>query len=140
MNPLRSVFAVLGGLILFGAVSSVMVWLTGGAPAAYSGLPSATLARLLAVQGLAGLLAGYIAARVAGRDERQHGLTLSGLYCGLMIWSFVVTPEAAQVPRWIQVSTVATVGIAMLAGSAVRARARSVQSDGAAAARPGERS
>jgi hypothetical protein len=142
-NPIRSVIAVLVGFVLFSVLSQVMatafVASVVGPITTYMDVAPGLLAAVVAVQGIAGLLAGYMAARIAGEREWQHGAVLAGLFAVLSVWSFAVTPEAAQqVPRWMQVATVVVVAGAMFAGAAVRGRA-AVHSD-PAAVRPGERS
>ena len=143
MNPIRSVIAVLVGFVLFSVLAQVLagtlVSSVVGPVTTYMGVAPGLLAAIVAVQGFAGLLAGYIAARIANALEWQHGAVLAGLFAVLSVWSFAVTPEAEQVPRWMQVATVVVVAGAMLAGATVRGRAASVPSE-PAAARPGERS
>ena len=144
MNPIRSVIAVLAGLALFTVLSQVMVRAllasVLGDVGTYMNVAPAWLAIVVGVQGVAGLLAGYMASRIAGTLEWQHGGVLAGLFATLSVWSFAVTPEATQqVPRWMQVATVVVVAGAMLAGAAVRGRAAAVHSE-PAVARPGERS
>jgi hypothetical protein len=144
MNPIRSVIAVLVGFVLFTVLSQVMVRAllasVVGDITTYMGLAAGLLALVVAVQGVAGMLAGYMTARIASALEWQHGAVLAGLFAVLSIWSFAVTPEAAQqVPLWMQAATVIVVAGAMGAGAAVRGRAATVGSD-PAAARPGERS
>ena len=145
MNPIRSVVAVLGGFVLFAILSQVMVRTLiaslAGDVASYMTVAPPLLALAVVAQGFAGLLAGYMTARIASAHQRQHGAVLAGLFALLSIWSFAVTPEAAQqVPRWMQVATIVVVAAAMFAGGAVRGRAASVDTESAAAARPGERS
>ena len=143
-NPIRSVIAVLVGFVLFSVLSQVLVRaLLGsivGAVASYMEVAPGILAVVVGLQGLAGLLAGYMTARIASTLEWQHGAVLAGLFAVLSVWSFAVTPEAIQqVPRWMQVATVIVVAGAMFGGAAVRGRAASVHSE-PAVARPGERS
>jgi len=146
MNPIRSVVAVLGGFVLFAVLSQVMVRTLlasiVGNVATYMEVAPALLAVAVAVQGLAGVLAGYMTARIASALEKGHGAVLAGLFAVLSIWSFAVTPEAAQqVPRWMQVATIVVVAAAMFAGAAVRARAASFHTESAGDhVRPGERS
>ena len=140
MNPIRSVIAVLVGFFVFGLLwRAMMSPIAGSDPLTFLALGPARAAVFIVIQGVAGILSGYLAGRVAGSRERAHGAWLAGLYAVAMIWGFLVTPEAAQVPRWMQIATVVVVAGTMFAGAAVRGRAASVHSE-PAAARPGERS
>lgn len=143
MMRARSVVAVLGGLMLLASLSRILVAalinaLAGGPledAAAFLNARPGLLASTLVPHGMSALLAGYMIAKIAGRDEVLHALFAAALQTAVYVWGFTMSPEAALTPVWMRVALVALTGPAMVAGAAVRAGAASQRA--ASAAQPG---
>ncbi|MGE0593983.1 MAG: hypothetical protein AB7G23_15815 [Vicinamibacterales bacterium] len=133
MNPLRSIAAVLVGLGAFSLVSQLLevplVRALAGAPipdvaAYYAQLnqPFMLAARPLYTM-VAGILAGYIAAKVAGYEELRHGIITGGVQTLSFVYGFTAGEFAAFTPLWLRVTLVLVTGPSMVVGALVRARA-----------------
>lgn len=77
----------------------------------------------IAVYGVVGLLAGYMVAKIAGHYEMAHAAAALLLQAYMMLRGFATEPAAVALPYDRRAMLVAAVGIAMLAGAAVRSRA-----------------
>jgi hypothetical protein len=137
LNPVRSLVAVLGGLLMLFALTQVLelvlVRTAAAAPLEnmeqYLAVRNRTgvLVGLLASQLVASLLAGYTAAKVAGLAELTHAGIAAALQTALFAWGFTVGESASLSPVWMRVATVVVTAPAMLAGASVRAKARVFQ-------------
>ena len=132
-NPIRSLIAVLGA---FGLVSLVTEALEFTLVSAVSGGSITDMAEYLAVRnqpgmlaakiaytGVAGILGGYMAAKVAGTREMLHGGLAAAFQTLTLLWGFTAGEFAASLPLWARAAIVAVTGPAMLAGASIRARA-----------------
>jgi hypothetical protein len=78
----------------------------------------------LAVDSLAAVWAGYMAAKVAGERELTYGL-LAGLVVTVQLaWQHLASEFAGFTPWWMRAGLLLTTAPAMLAGAWVRGRAR----------------
>ena len=134
----RSVIAVLGAItVIFFLTEALEVptiaILAEQRPAdmdAYMAARSepAVLAGRAGIAVMVGLLGGYLAAKVAGQYEMQHALAAVVLQAVMMLRGFAAEPPAAASPLWARLGLVTIVGIAMMVGAAVRARAARLSS------------
>jgi hypothetical protein len=137
LNPMRSLVAVLGGLLMLFVLTQVLelvlVRTAAAGPLAnmeqYLAVRGRTgvLVGLLASQAVASLLAGYTTAKVAGAAELTHAGISAALQTALFAWGFTVGENASLSPVWVRVATVVITAPAMLAGASVRAKARVFQ-------------
>jgi len=133
MSPIRSVVAVLGGILLISVVVEVLEFTlvsarAGGAITDLEGYfavrnQSVMLAAKLVYNSLAAVLGGYMIAKVAGSREMLHGAIGALVQTVALVWGFTAGEYAAFTPVWMRVALVALTGPAMLAGAGVRARA-----------------
>jgi len=132
-NPVRSVIAVLGGLAVTSLVTEALEFTlvtaaSGGTITDMNGYfqvrnrPTILVAKLV-YNTLAGVLGGYLAAKVAGTRELLHGGAAAALQTAALIWGFTAGEFAAFTPIWMRIALVLLTGPAMLAGASVRARA-----------------
>ena len=132
-NPVRSIIAVLGA---FGLVALVTEALEFTLVSAASGGSITDMAEYLVVRnrpgllaakiaytGAAGILGGYMAAKIAGTRELFHGGLAAALQTVTLVWGFTAGEFAATTPLWARAALVAITGPAMLVGASVRARA-----------------
>jgi Ca2+/Na+ antiporter len=133
LNPMRTAIAALGGFLLLFVLGQVLEWAlvnaAAGAPLqnteAYLAVRNrnGVFAGVLASNVVAALLAGYVAAKVAGAAELSH----AGLAAALFAWAINTGESAAITPVWMRVTMVALTAPAMLVGASVRAKARVLQ-------------
>ena len=132
-NPIRSIIAVLGA---FGLVALVTEALEFTLVSAVSGGSITDMAQYLAIRnrpgmlaakiaytGVAGILGGYMAAKVAGTREMLHGGLAAAFQTLTLLWGFTAGEFAASMPLWARAAIVLVTGPAMIAGAAIRARA-----------------
>jgi hypothetical protein len=147
INPLRSVGSVLGGL---GVISLVVQVLEFSLVMAISGGQVTDMAQYLAVNSqitmllaklvyypFAGVLGGYVVARVATIDEMRHAAVAAAAQTVGLIWGFTAGEFASATPVWVRIALVILMGPAMMVGAAVRARAAD-PTVGAGFSRPGQ--
>ena len=148
MTLLRSGAAVIAGalLILFvhGTLEQTLVRAMADGPitseAAFVAVRNRPVVLVLTIVTLvlASTLAGYIVAKIAGAHEVRHAIgsavIMTGAYALAFIGENVMLP-----PMWVRVAMVIVTPPALIAGASVRAQARSIHQE-AAAARPEERS
>jgi hypothetical protein len=132
MNPIRSVIAVLGGFVVFGFVVQAMEMalvgsLAGGEVGGYAeyfallNRPGPAAGRVL-MHGAAGVLAGYLVARVAGTAEVKHAVATAILQ--LIVFAAALRGEFGGLTQpWVWAALIAITPIAMLLGATIRARA-----------------
>ncbi len=143
MNPLRSIGGVLGGLgvisfIVQAMEFSLVMARAGGRVAdmpqylAIANQPVILAAKLLYYP-MAGVLGGYVAARVAMKYEMHHAAAAAAAQTVGLIWGFSRGEFAAYTPIWMRVALIVLTGPAMMVGAAVRTRAAQSTDLGAAA-------
>jgi len=130
---IRSVVAVLGGILLISVVVEVLEFTlvsarAGGAITDMAGYfavrnQPAMLAAKLVYNTLTAVLGGYMIAKVAGRREMAHGAVGALVQTIALVWGFTAGEYAASTPVWMRLALTAVMGPAMLAGASVRARA-----------------
>jgi len=133
MNPIRSLVAVLGGILLISVVVEVLeftlVSARAGSPItdiqAYFAVRNqpVMLAAKLVYNSLAAVLGGYMIAKVAGSHEMLHATGGALVQTVALVWGFTAGEYAAFTPVWMRVALVGLTGPAMLAGASVRTRA-----------------
>lgn len=137
MNPVKSLTAVLGAILVIfalGQVLEVVLVMTLSDPRPetieqYFSVRERTPIQIgiLISHGIAALLGGYIAARIAGSQEMLHAAIAATVQIGFLLWGFAPGENAAMTPLWNRVALVAVTAPAMLAGASVRAKARAFQ-------------
>jgi hypothetical protein len=136
MNPLRSLLAVLVGVGLISVVVEVLefslVNAIAGARIAdldtYFAIRNEPriLAAKLVYNTLAAVLGGYMAARIAGREEIQHGMMAAGVQTAALVWGFTLGEFASYTPVWMRIALVVVTGPAIVAGAWIRGTAMQV--------------
>jgi hypothetical protein len=148
MTLLRSGVAVIAGalLILFmhGTLEQTLVRAIADGPitseAAFVAVRNRPVVLVLTIVTLviASTLAGYIVAKIAGAHEVRHALGSAVIMTGAYALAFI-GENAMLPPLWVRVAMLIVTPPALVAGASIRAQARSIQLE-AAAARPEERS
>jgi hypothetical protein len=133
VNPLRSIGSVLGGLgimsLLIQMLEFSLVMATAGGTVhdmsqyLILGNQPALLAAKLVYYPIAGLIAGYVTARVAMVHEMRHAAAAAAAQTVALIWGFTTGEFASYTPILVRVALVIMTGPAMMVGAAVRARA-----------------
>jgi hypothetical protein len=147
INPLRSLVAIVGGVLLLNFMSStlqstlvsVVAQATPADEAAYLAVRNrpAMLGISLVTHVLAATLAGYIIARVSGVHEVRHAMAAAALLAVAYASTFM-TENAMLPPAWMRVAMLILTPPALVAGAYVRAEARAIHAEGAGAVRPQE--
>ena len=141
MNPsaslgtgfLRSILAILGGIGLVSLVTQLLETTLVGAAAGgqvtdmahyfeVRNRPS-ILAAGLVYNTVAGVLGGYMTARIAGQQEMAHARIAALVLTASLIYGFTGGEYARFTPAWMRIALIMLTGPAMLAGAMVRARA-----------------
>ena len=133
MHPVRSLVAVLGGILLISVVVEVLEFTlvnarAGGAITdmtqyfAVRNQPVMLGAKLV-YNSLTAVIGGYMVAKVAGSREMLHGAVAALVQTAALIWGFTAGEYAAFTPVWMRIALVCLTGPAMLLGASVRARA-----------------
>jgi len=132
---MRSIVAVLGATVIVRALGEA---LEAGLVLAFSDVDTIAgyyevrnrlpmLAAVMVTRVLAGVLGGYVAAKVAGVAEVAHVALAGVIQAGFFIMEFTSDGNPAMYPFWVQVALPLVTIPAMLAGAMVRARARVLQ-------------
>ena len=129
----RGVTAILGALVLFSAATQVLEYtlvtaLAGGTVKDMASYIAALnqpslLAGKTAANLMVGLLAGYLAAKIARSRELMFASIAAAAETCSLVYGFS-TGEYAVLPLWFRSLTVLTVGPAMIAGAWIRMQAR----------------
>jgi hypothetical protein len=137
MNPVKSLTAVLGGILVVFAIGQVLeivlvMAVADPRPESYDQYLTVRARTpiqigILVSHAIAALLGGYIAARIAGVQETTHATVAAVLQIGFLLWGFSPGENAAMTPMWNRVALVVVTAPAMLAGASVRAKARAFQ-------------
>jgi len=145
INPIRSAAAVVGGVLLLGFMDSTLertlVGVIGqGTPAtdaAYVAVRNRpmVLALTLATHALSSALAGYIIAKIAGAYEVRHALAAAVLLTAGYASTFVID-NAMLPPGWFRLAMLIVTPPVLAAGAHIRAEARAIQAEQAAAVPP----
>ena len=148
VNPLRSIGGVLGGLGVISFIIQVMEFslvmaMAGGRVADMSQYlmianQTGILAAKLVYYPVAGLLGGYVTARVAMHYEMHHAAAAAAAQTVALIWGFFIRDDfASYTPIGVRVALIVLTGPAMMVGAAVRTRAAQSTDVGAAAPKLG---
>ena len=104
-NPMRSVLAIFGGLILLRLLDFMLI------PA----------------HPISAALVGYVLAKIAREQEVRHAAAAAAIQTGIYAWVIATTDASMLPPTWIRVMLLVTTAPAMLLGAATRARARALE-------------
>ena len=85
------------------------------------------LAAKLVYYPMAGVLGGYVTARVAMKHEMHHAAVAAAAQTVALIWGFSRGEFASSTPIVIRVALIVLTGPAMMVGAAVRARAANAE-------------
>jgi hypothetical protein len=129
----RGITAILGALVLFSALTQVLEYTLVSAAGGDTVKDMASylaalnrpplLAGKAAANVMVGLLAGYMAARIArSRETMFAGIAAAAETCSLA-YGFTMG-EYAALPLWFRVLATLTTGPAMMAGAWIRMQAR----------------
>ncbi len=132
---MRSIVAVLGATVIVRALGEA---LEAGLVLAFSDVDTIAgyyefrnrppiLAAVMVTRVLAGVLGGYVAAKIAGAAEVAHVALAGVIQTVLFVMEFTSGGNPAMYPFWVQVALPLVTIPAMLAGAMVRARARVLQ-------------
>ena len=81
------------------------------------------LAAKLLYYPVAGILGGYVTARVAMTYEMHHAAVVAAAQTVALIWGFTRGEFASYTPIWVRVALIVLTGPAIMVGAAVRTRA-----------------
>ena len=81
----------------------------------------------LAYNSLTALWSGYMVAKVAGEREMYYGTMAGFVLTVRLVWLFLAGEYAAFTPAWMRAFLVLTTGPLIVAGAAIRGRARFAQ-------------
>lgn len=105
MNPIRSILAIFGGLVLLNVLDRV----------------------LLIAHPLSAVLAGYLIAKIARQQEVRHAIAAAAIQTGVYAYVFLFG-DAGPLPVWMQVVMLVVTAPALMFGAHTRAQAREIQS------------
>lgn len=142
MSPLRSVVAVLGGVVVLSFMDRV---LEGTLVSALAETPPTDQASYLAVRNrplvlgvtlvahtMAALLAGYITGRIAGGQETRHAIGAGAVLMAAYLWAFLLDNPMLP-PVWVRIVMLVVTIPALVGGATIRAQARSIRTEAGAA-------
>ena len=145
IHPIRSVVAVIGGVLLLNFMSStlqntlisVVAQATPTDEAAFVAVRNRpiVLGISLVTHVLAATLAGYIIAKVSGVHEVRHAMVAAALLA-IGYGSTFMTDNPVLPPAWVRVAMLLVTPPALVAGAHVRAEARAIQSEQTRTDRP----
>jgi hypothetical protein len=129
MNVLRGVVAAIGGLavarLLVQPLEITLVNAVAQQPlqtvadfAAVLNSPAMMAARLF-YTGVAAILGGYVAARIATRDPMRYTAVAAAFQAIVLIWGFA-SGYALPTPVWMRIALVVVSALGILGGGAVR--------------------
>ena len=108
MSPIRSVVAILAGIVLLRVLDLI--------------IPS------IITHVVAAVLAGYLIGRVAGAQEVRHALAAAAVLTAAYL-AGVLSDNPALPPMSVRVALLVMTGPAIVAGAWIRAQARSLRAD-----------
>lgn len=139
MNPLRSVAAVLAGVLVFALMDNVLefsiVHVLARGPVtdlvAYYAARNQPLglAAKLTYTPFIGILAGYLTAKIAGRYEVAHTAAAAVLLVSELGYGFTKGQFASMTPVWMRVALIVITPVAIALGGFVRARAAQLEKE-----------
>ena len=115
---MRSITAVLVGLLIFSVGAVLLFNISGRPPDTWPGAPFATFA--IVYGGVMALLSGYVAARLAPRQPFVHAAAFAGVLLGVATGSYLIQAPGASL--WSLVSTILVSSPAALLGGYLRHR------------------
>ena len=134
---MRGIIGVMGGLVLYMVISEVLETALVAATTTVRPTDIASyyaarnrpsiLGAKLAYNTLTAVWSGYMTAKVAGEREMYYGRMAAFVQTAELAWRFLAGEYAGFTPAWMRAFLVLATGPAMLAGAAVRARARVAQ-------------
>lgn len=132
-NPIRMIGGVIGGLAVISlvveALEFTLVTAASGGRVTDMGQYFAVrnqtgiLLAKLVYSSVAGILGGYVAARVAMAAEMRVAAAAAAAQTVGLIWGFTGGEYASYTPFWVRAALIVLMGPAMMVGAAVRARA-----------------
>lgn len=138
MSPLRSVVAVLGGVVVLSFIDRV---LEGTLVSALAEAPPTDQASYLAVRNrpvvlavtlvahtMAALLAGYMTGRIAGGQETRHAIGAGAVLMAAYVWAFLIANPMLP-PVWVRIVMLVVTMPALVGGAMIRAQARSIRAE-----------
>ena len=105
MNPLRSILAIFGGLVLLRLLDQV----------------------LMVAHPFSAALVGYVIAKLARQQEVRHAAAAGAIQTGIYAWGFLTLDAALLPPTWMRIVLLVTTVPALLLGAHIRAQAREIQ-------------
>ncbi len=134
MNPVRSAIAVLSGVAIVSLVVEplelTLVRAVADGPitneAEYFAIrnrPGILVVKIVSTT-LAGILAGYVTAKVAGTNEMTHASFAASLQTLALVNGMLSGPSASSTPVWVWIGLILLTGPAILLGASIRAAAR----------------
>jgi hypothetical protein len=133
MNVLRSLVGIIAGMAVISIVIQALEFtlVNAMAPSPITDMASyfavrnrpGVLTMMFVSSAMAGLLGGYVTARIASAREIQHGIIVAAIQTAVLIWGFARGEFAFYTPLWARVMFVALTGPTMIVGAAIRGRA-----------------
>jgi len=133
MHWLRTIVGIISGLgvisIVTQALEFTLVNAAAGTPvldmASYFAVRNrpGVLLTMFASSGMAGLLGGYVAARIAASRELLHGIIAAVCQMAALTWGFTRGEFASYTPVWARAVFVLVTGAGMIVGASIRGRA-----------------
>jgi hypothetical protein len=133
---LRSILAVAFGVLMIGLLDQ---FLEASLVGAVAGAKIANMDTYFAIRNepqilgakvvytaVIGVLAGYMTAKIAAREEMPHAFIVALVVAAQYLWAFTQTEFAPYTPGWAKVVLPFAAGAAVLAGGWVRWRAAQV--------------
>lgn len=138
MNPIRSLTAVLGSVLVFALLDNLLelsvVHVLARGPVtdlvayyAARNQPLGLAAKLLYTPFI-GVLAGYTCAKFADRYELAHTVAAAALLASTLGYGFTRGEFAPMTPVWMRIVLVVLAPAGIAAGGFIRARAAQLQS------------
>lgn len=135
INPVRSIVAVLGATVIVRWLGQALELGLVMALANVDNLEAyfaarnqpTLLAGVVITYVVSGLLAGYVAAKIAGTAEVSHVGLAAIIQVAFSIYESTAGGNPARYPVWVEVALPLTTPPAMIVGALVRAKARMLQ-------------
>ena len=102
-NPVRSLLAIFGGLVLLRLLDGV----------------------LIVAHPISAALVGFVIGKIARAQEIRRAAAAAAIQTAVYAWVFASEP--AVLPAWVHVMLLVTTAPAMLLGASTRAKARAVE-------------
>lgn len=148
-HPVRSVTAVLGGIVLLGFIdqtltTTLVAAMGGGGPvdeAAFLAIRNRPLVLVVTIvtHTLAATLTGYILGRIAGTHEVRHAIAASAVVA-IIYGSGFFSSNPLLPPMWVRVAMLLVTPPALIGGAYIRGEARLIRAEQGVPAGPEEQS